>query len=132
MTTEPEAGDASDDASPDVNPGTRKHGRWKIALITAVLIVVGIITGTQICLFVIPPVGSTSNGVTLVVWKRGKMKSIDSADAICEREFDDATLSCRKTTLTVLVGGGAGHIARLPYNETLYLWSTGGVKYTWD
>lgn len=93
-----------------------------IALIFAVVIY------TQITLFVTQPVGVIPEGTTWVILKLPNTKFIDSADAMCKREFGEVNLICRLAVL----GGVATNskiLVRLPYSSTLYKFSTGGRTY---
>jgi hypothetical protein len=75
---------------------------------------------------VVQPIGAVPDGVTAIVWRNDKLNFIDSADAICQREFGGVSLFCRAGVL----GGVAERIiVRLPYSEFLYLRSTGGRTY---
>lgn len=83
---------------------------------------------TQVTLFVIQPIGAVPDGRTLVVWRTGKLKFIDSADGFCARESNGVSLLCRMAVLGT-VAQNSTVIVRLPYSETLYLISTNGSKY---
>lgn len=83
---------------------------------------------TQITLFIVQPIGAVPEGRTVVIWRLNTMEFIDSADAWCEREMGSVNLICRASVLAKL-GSEDVIIARFPYSETLYLWSTGGVTY---
>lgn len=65
-----------------------------------------------------------------MIWRREKTRFIDSADAVCVREMGGVNLLCRAAVLGGIAGqDGRGILLRLPYSETLYLMSTGGMKY---
>jgi hypothetical protein len=83
---------------------------------------------TQVTFFVIQPIGAVPDGRTLVVWRTGKLKFIDSADGFCARESNGVSLLCRMAVLGT-VAQNSTVIVRLPYSETLYLISTNGSKY---
>jgi hypothetical protein len=96
-----------------------------------VLVVLGalmVVVYTQVTFFVIQPIGAVPDGRTLVIWRTGKLKFIDSADGFCARESDGVSLLCRMAILGA-VAQKSTVIARLPYSETLYLISTDGKKY---
>jgi hypothetical protein len=87
-----------------------------------------IVVYTQVTFFVIQPIGALPEGRTLVIWRTGKLKFIDSADGICARESNGVSLLCRIAVIG-MVAQNSTVIARLPYSETLYLISTDGKKY---
>ena len=88
-----------------------------------------IFAATQLTLFVVQPIGAVPEGRTVVIWRLNTMKFVDSADAWCERQMGGVNLLCRGAVLAK-VGNEDFIIARLPYSETLYLWSTGGYTYS--
>jgi hypothetical protein len=79
-------------------------------------------------IFVIQPIGALPEGRTLITKRVGKTNFLDSADAICEREVGGVSLLCRSMMLGKYLEETTIY-ARLPYSETLYLWSTGGREY---
>lgn len=82
----------------------------------------------SLTVFVIQPIGAVPEGRTLVTSRVGKMKFLDSADAICEREMGGVSLLCRGMMMGRFLEETTVYL-RLPYSETLYLWSTGGRQY---
>jgi len=93
------------------------------------LAVLGILACTQVTLFVIQPIGAIPEGRTLLIWRTGKLKFIDSADAVCERESGGVNLLCRGAVLAAIAKKDDSILLRLPYSETLYLASTNGKIY---
>ncbi|MEO5926467.1 MAG: hypothetical protein ABIR70_21790 [Bryobacteraceae bacterium] len=90
----------------------------------------GLFAYTQLTFFVVQPIGAVPDGRTVLIWRREKTKFIDSADAVCQREMGGVNLLCRGAVIGGIVGtDGNGILLRLPYIETLYLISTGGMKY---
>lgn len=87
-----------------------------------------IVAYTQVTFFVIQPIGAVPEGLTLVIWRTGKLNFVDSADGLCARESNGVSLLCRMTVLGT-VAQNSKVIARLPYSETLYLISTDGKQY---
>jgi len=83
---------------------------------------------TQLTFFVIQPIGVIPDGRTLVIWRTGKLKFIDSADGVCNREFNGVSLLCRIAVFGAVAKNNTV-LLKLPYSETLYLISTGGKKY---
>jgi hypothetical protein len=83
---------------------------------------------TQVTFFVIQPIGAVPEGRTLVIWRTGNLKFIDSADGLCARESSGVSLLCRMAILGA-VAKNSTVIARLPYSETLYRISTDGKEY---
>jgi len=87
-----------------------------------------IIAYTQVTFFVIQPIGAVPEGRTLVILRTGKLKFIDSADGLCNREANGVSLLCRMAALGAVAQNGTV-LMRLPYSETLYLISTDGKTY---
>lgn len=96
-------------------------------MLTVLAIVAGM-ASTQITIFVIQPIGAVPEGRTVVMSRLRSMKFIDSADSFCQRTQGGVNLICRAAVMGA-VGQNATIYARLPYSETLYLWSTGGTTY---
>ncbi len=103
----------------------------KISLIVAGIVAVAIAIASQfLTIFVIQPIGAIPEGVTIITNRREKTKFIDSADAICLREFGQVNLLCRVGVMGGIAKGENGKIyGRLPYMRSLYLWSTGGKEF---
>jgi len=74
---------------------------------------------TQFTVFVVPPIGSLSTGMTIVFPRLSKTNFIDSPDALCEREAGQKNLLCRGVTLGT-VAAKARIVARFPYSAVLY------------
>lgn len=102
-------------------------GRRKIILLVTLAALVTV-AYTQVTFFVIQPIGAIPDGRTLLIWRTGKLKFIDSADALCNREVNGVSLLCRISVLGA-VAKNSTILMRLPYSETLYLVSTGGMTY---
>jgi len=103
----------------------------KVTMIVALIAIAAIIVFavTQTTVFVVQPIGAVPEGRTLILWRLETMKFIDSADAWCERRTGGVSLLCRGAVLAKL-GNEDVVIARFPYSETLYLWSTDGKTYS--
>ena len=97
--------------------------------LSVVVMLIGMAAATQLTLFVVQPIGAVPEGRTVVIWCLNTMKFVDSADAWCERQMGGVNLLCRGAVLAKL-GNEDVIIARLPYSEILYLWSTGGHTYS--
>jgi hypothetical protein len=82
----------------------------------------------SLTIFIIQPIGALPEGRTIVATRVGKTKFLDSADAICAREVGGVSLLCRSMIMGKFLEETTV-VSRLPYSETLYLWSTGGKKY---
>lgn len=82
----------------------------------------------SLTVFVIQPIGALPDGRTIVIGRVGKTRFLDSADAICEREIGGVSLLCRGMMMGNILEEATVYL-RLPYSETLYLWSTGGREY---
>lgn len=95
------------------------------------LVVLGLglvaIVYTQISIFVIQPIGAIPEGKTIVVFRSDRMKFIDSADSICQREMGGVSLFCRASVLGAM--SDKTILLRMPYSEKLYLYSTDGSQY---
>lgn len=100
----------------------------KISIALIVIAVISIILYTQITIFVIQPIGAIPEGRTLVIPRLEKTQFIDSADAICQREFGQVNLICRIGAMAG-VANNSKILMRLPYSATLYQISTGGISY---
>jgi hypothetical protein len=83
---------------------------------------------TQMTIFVVQPIGAVPEGRTLIISRLNKMNFVDSADAMCYRLQGGVNLLCRGAVLGA-VGKNATIYMRLPYSETLYSISTGGMKF---
>lgn len=106
-------------------PTPRRRWRWILSLVLVGFVV---FVYTQLTIFVIQPIGAVPEGRTIVMWRMGTLKFIDSADAVCKRETGSVNLMCRMA----IMGGVASNadiVVRLPYSETLYKISTGGATY---
>ena len=101
-------------------PNRTKHRRWLIAAVVVGILIA--IAGTQLTVFVVPPIGAVPEGVTVVVPRMGGMSFLDSADNWCRRNQGRATPLCRAA---ILVNVAENVIVRLPYSATLYDWSAG-------
>ncbi len=97
-----------------------------LALLFSSFTIAAIATYVSTALVTIQPIGAIPDGVTLWVWRTDAIEFVDSPDAICERRFGGVSPLCR---LGAMVALRDRIIARLPYSETLYLWSTGGRTY---
>ena len=97
-------------------------------LIASLVVAVATVT-TQMTFFVVQPIGALPKGITLVIWRPNTMKLIDSADAWCDRQVGSVSLICRAAILAN-VAKQEEILIRLPYSETLYLWSTDGLTYS--
>ena len=84
---------------------------------------------TQLTIFIVQPIGAVPEGRTVVIWRLNTMNFVDSADAWCDRQMGGVNLLCRGSVLAKLSDEDV-IIARFPYSETLYLWSTGGHTYS--
>ncbi len=122
MSTDPNETSVASPAA--AAPKPRRRWLWSLLALVAF----GIFAYTQLTIFVIQPIGAVPEGRTIVMWRVGKLKFIDSADAACVREMGGVNLLCRGGMLAG-VANNSDIIVRLPYSETLYLISTGGKTY---
>lgn len=79
-------------------------------------------------IFVVQPIGAIPEGATFIVPRTANLAFVDSADALCERLMQGVSLMCRVTMLTQAVDPDEIYF-RLPYQEWLYSYSTGGRSY---
>jgi hypothetical protein len=98
-------------------------------LVPLIVFAIAVVFYTQLSIFVVPPIGAVPEGRTLIITRLNNVNFIDSADAICERLMGGASLFCRGAVLA-RIGSTATIYARLPYSETLYSISTGGLEYS--
>jgi hypothetical protein len=91
-------------------------------------VLLAVLIYTQISIFVVPPIGALPEGRTLIISRVGTMDFVDSPDGMCEKMQGGVSLLCRGMTLGT-VANKTTIFLRLPYNETLYLISTGGKTY---
>jgi hypothetical protein len=104
---------------------TRPQILLAVVVVLAALSVVAVL---NVSIFVIQPIGAVPDGRTIILKRVGKLRFIDSADAICEREMGGVSLLCRGGILAAVVKNSDIYM-RLPYSRWLYLWSTGGKEY---
>lgn len=108
----------------------KRRGRIRRIGPPVILVLLGLFAYTQLTVFVLQPIGAVPNGATVLLWRRAQTRFIDSADAICARSLGGVSLLCRMSVLAAIPGEGAsGVLLRFPYSETLYLLSTGGIRY---
>lgn len=100
----------------------------KKALIAVGIAVLCLVVYTQITIFAVPPIGAVPEGRTVIMLRLNKTNFIDSADAMCVRIQGYVNLLCRGMTMGAVVNATT-IIARLPYSETIYKMSTGGMTY---
>lgn len=93
------------------------------------LILVSVIISQFVSIFVVQPIGAVPEGRTLIISRLTNMNFIDSADAMCQRADGGVSLICRMAAMGAVLNK-ANVIARLPYSEQLYLFSTGGLTYS--
>src|SRR6185436_1320441 len=102
--------------------------RRTLLLFVLLMVVTSVATRTQVTLFVVQPIGAVPEGRTLVIRRTEKLRFIDSADAVCEREQGGVSLICRGAVLASVAQEDLV-LARLSYSDWLYLRSTGGRRY---
>jgi len=100
----------------------------KFFIAAGAVILACLIASQLLTIFVVQPIGAVPDGRTLIVWRTSELNFIDSADAMCERKMHGVSLICRGSALAAVVQN-ATILARLPYSETLYKYSTGGATY---
>src|SRR5262245_34638501 len=99
----------------------------RFGVLLLLIIAACFIASRAITVFVVQPIGAVPEGGTLIIDRRTTTTFMDSADAWCARIVGGVNLLCRAGALA---GIGKGTVyARLPYSNTLYLISTGGVAY---
>ncbi len=105
----------------------------KIGLFAAALIILlfcGFVYFTM-GLFVVQPIGAIPDGTTVVYWRLGtNLSFISSADGLILAKGEGVSLISRGIVLGAVAKVMENRkIINLPYSETLYLISTGGVKF---
>lgn len=109
---------------------TLRSGYSKFVRATAFgwLGLLSILVGSELTIFVVPPIGAVPEGRTLVISRLRGGAFFDSADGMCQRNQGRVNMLCRAMVL-----GGVGNNATiylgLPYSEALYQLSTNGMKY---
>ena len=83
---------------------------------------------SKITVFVIPPIGAIPEGKTLIIYRLGNTKFIDSPDAMCQRIQGGVSLLCRGVAIAAIANNNE-ILARLPYSNFLYEISTDGNIY---
>jgi len=73
-------------------------------------------------LFAVPPVAAVPAGMTLVTWRSGTGRRINSPDALCASRPGAELSTCREVVLATL-GDEATIVTRLPYSASLHRWS---------
>ena len=63
----------------------------------------------------VPPMGIAPDGATVLMWRTGALRPIDSADAICKRLQGNVTLLCRASALAAIKPENV--IYRFPYKD---------------
>ena len=99
-----------------------------IPIVLVVIAVLTILIYSQLTIFIIQPIGALPEGKTLIITRLNKTQFIDSADAICEREFGGVNLICRIGAISGVLNNSKVFL-RLPYSSWLYKVSTGGKTY---
>ena len=92
------------------------------------LLVACVLIYATLGVFVVQPIGAVPDGVTMIVTRLNTMQFVDSADAWCARNMGGVNLLCRAMVLGK-VAQESTILLRLPYSESAYLLSTGGVVY---
>lgn len=82
-------------------------------------------------LFVVQPLGAVPDGVTVLYLSRSDdAPFVESPDGICLRTMGGVSLMCRGTAMARFMREAEPSIvARLPYNEWLYLRTTDGQTF---
>ncbi len=83
-------------------------------------------------IFVIQPIEAIPNGVTIIYWRSElKIPFIASVDGMLDDSGVGVSILGRALMLATVAKPLMEHeIVRFGYSETLYLWSTGGKKYS--
>lgn len=83
-------------------------------------------------IFVIQPIGAVPKGATILYWRSDvNLPFVASADGYLVDAGLGVSLLSRGMTLATLSDPILDNeIARFPYSETLYLWSTGGAQFS--
>ena len=127
MNSEEQKSEAGSHSRED-GDGSFVHSRKAWLVVAAAIVLVVFICASQITFFVIQPIGAIPEGRTLIILRLEDGRFVDSADAMCERKMGGVSLLCRMAALGAVVEK-SNILLRLPYSESLYLWSTGGTEY---
>ena len=98
------------------------------ALVLISIVILLIVSYTQLTFFVIQPIGAVPKGKTVVMLRLNKTNFIDSADAMCTRETKSVNLLCRGMMMGVVLNK-ATILVKLPYSKVLYDISTDSKVY---
>jgi len=103
----------------------------KAGIVLLVLLVLGITLYAITGLFIIQPIGAVPDGVTIWYVRAGMNVSfIESADGLALKKDGQVSLMSRLGYMSGMIGAMENKIiARLPYSETSFLASTGGVTF---
>lgn len=105
----------------------------KRTLLMVIVMILAFVLFIRICLgiFVIQPIGAIPNGVSIVYWRFGiNLPFISSADGILDESGAGVSLLGRGILLSKIAEPiMERELFRFDYSQTLYLWSTGGIKY---
>jgi hypothetical protein len=114
-----------------IRPFMKKHTKILLAFVL-VLFVFGLCFRLFCGIFVIQPMEGLTNGVTIVYWRSGMtVPFISSADCILEKSGSRVSEPRRVNLLNDLIPKISKRaILRAGYSDRLYLYSTGGKKYT--
>lgn len=109
-----------------LQPGLDMRG---FLIVAGVAIALCLLATQFLTLFVVPPIGAVPQGATVLMWRRGQMQFVDSADALCDRVMGGVSLLCRGMAMGAVAKDNTV-LLRLPYSDWLYARSTGGKR--WD
>ena len=88
-------------------------------VISAVILLLGVLFVTQFTLFIVPPIAGIPEGKTVVIFRGANTNFIDNPDAVCSRVIGGGGLLCRGAVLVSVVNSNT-ILLRLPYSQTLY------------
>jgi len=100
--------------------------KWHVGLV--IFVVIATVSYLTLTVFVIQPIGALPEGKTLIIIRKHNLQFIDSADGFCYRNQDRVNLLCRMMILGTVIKDSP-ILLRLPYSETLYNISTGGMQF---
>lgn len=110
-----------------------------VAAVVALMVAVAV---TQVAVFVVPAgasvatvrpapagtdAGTAADGMVYIVTRGADMRFVDSADAICQRQFSRPDEGCRGLVRSWVMRE-TRVLAELPYSETLWRVAAGGGR----
>jgi hypothetical protein len=108
----------------------RAKRNWPGMVALGILVVLLLVVVLKVGVYTSAPIGSLSEGRTLVVWRVSGEPFFNSAEGKCLRAWGEVSMNCH---LEAIARAPVDRIIfLLPYMEWAYLLSTGGRKFPWQ